>query len=106
MPREAAARLEACGMHERVRVDRRNGLRAGPSCPAAYVVEQTVERYDEASRAWAEAAGRPVAPGGFSPLCPAGGSVAAPSLRIGWPGDGARFVLDPDRPRAQQRLGV
>lgn len=106
MPREAAARLEACGMHERVRVDRRNGLRAGPSCPAAYVVERTVERYDEASRAWAEAAGRPVAPGGFSPLCPAGGSVAAPSLRIGWPGDGARFVLDPDRTRAQQRLGV
>jgi penicillin-binding protein 1C len=113
MPREARDALPPCAMHERVRVDRRNGLRAGPACPAAYVVERTFEQYDEATRAWAATAGRVVAPERFSPLCPPGpggaGSgepgVVAP-LRIGWPGDGAEFVLDPGRPSVQQQLSV
>ena len=110
MPRAASEALAACAMHETVRVDRRNGLRAGPGCPAAFVVERTFERHDEATRAWAEAAGRPLAPEAFSPLC-AGAVVrddrgAASRLRIGWPGEGAEFVLDPDRPRAQQQLSV
>ena len=107
MTRAASEALSPCGMHETVRVDRRNGLRAGPSCPAAFVRETTFERYDESTRAWAAAAGRTVAPERFSPLCPGvpepGGGV---SLRIGWPGDGAEFVLDPDRPQAQQQLSV
>lgn len=99
--------LAPCGMHETVRVDRRNGLRAGPTCPAAFVVERAFERHDEATRAWAAAAGRTVAPDRFSPLCPGTpGPEGATPLRIGWPGDGAEFVLDPDRPGAQQQLSV
>jgi penicillin-binding protein 1C len=94
-------------MHETVRVDRRNGLRAGPACPPAFVAERTFERYDEETRAWASAAGRTTAPEQLSPLCP--GVPEPPGaawLRIGWPGDGAEFVLDPERPQAQQQLSV
>lgn len=107
MTRAARDALAPCGMHETVRVDRRNGLRAGPSCPGAFVVERAFERHDDATRAWAAAAGRTVAPDRFSPLCPGTpGPEGAAGLRIGWPGDGAEFVLDPDRPRAQQQLSV
>jgi len=107
MTRRAADSLAPCAMHETVRVDRRNGLRAGPACSPAFVVERTFERYDEATRAWAAGAGRAVAPEQFSPLCPGVPEQAgAPWLRIGWPGDGAEFVLDPDRPSAQQQLSV
>ncbi len=107
MPLAGRAALAPCAMHETVRVDRRNGLRAGPACPAAFVVERAFERHDEETRAWAAAAGRPVAPDRFSPLCPGTpGSEGATPLRIGWPGDGAEFVVDPERPRAQQQLSV
>jgi penicillin-binding protein 1C len=107
MTRGAADSLAPCVMHETVRVDRRNGLRAGPTCSPAFVVERTFERYDEETRTWAAGAGRAAAPERFSPLCPGVPErVGAPSLRIGWPGDGAEFVLDPDRPSAQQQLSV
>ena len=107
MPRAAREALRPCGMHETVRVDRRNGLRAGPACPPAFVAERTFERYDEETRAWASAAGRTTAPEQFSPLCPGVPEPAGAAwLRIGWPGDGAEFVLDPDRPQAQQQLSV
>jgi len=51
MPRAAREALRPCEMHETVRVDRRNGLRAGPACPPAFVAERTFERYDEETRA-------------------------------------------------------
>jgi penicillin-binding protein 1C len=102
--------VSTCLMHETVRIDRRNGLRAGPGCAAEHVLERTFERYERAERAWAAGAGRPTAPDAFSPLCPGGptpsGAPGATSVRIGWPADGADFVIDPDRARAQQRLQV
>jgi penicillin-binding protein 1C len=105
MTRAARDALEACPMHEVVRIDRRNELRAGPGCPSAVVEERRFERYDPSMRAWAEGAGRPESPATFSPLCP-GAGVEPGGLRIGWPGDGARFVIDPSRPAAQQQLAV
>jgi penicillin-binding protein 1C len=110
MPREAAERLGTCRMHEHVRVDRRNGLRAGASCPAAFVEERVFERFDGMYAAWAHAAKRDVAPEEYSPLCPAGDAErekgGAARLRIGWPRDGARFIVDPERSRAEQVLRV
>ncbi|WP_437301981.1 penicillin-binding protein 1C [Sorangium sp. So ce388] len=102
LPRGDAAAIAPCDMHEAVRVDRRNGLRAG-ACPDAAVEERVFERYDAELTAWARAAGRPVAPDEASPLCGAlpgrdGGSGAgAPGapVRVAYPPDGARFVLDP-----------
>ncbi|XXX71777.1 penicillin-binding protein 1C [Sorangium sp. So ce134] len=99
LPRGDAAALAPCDMHEAVRVDRRNGLRAG-ACPDAAVEERVFERYDAELAAWARAAGRPMAPEDASPLCgplPGGGGVppAGARVRVAYPPDGARFVLDP-----------
>lgn len=108
VPREDAAELAACDMHERVRVDRRNGLRAGAGCADAEVEERVFERYDARLRAWARAAGRPIAPEERSPRCgrPAGEGDARPRERarrvgIAFPADGARFVIDPSIASAQ-----
>jgi len=105
MTRSARDAVEACPMHEVVRIDRRNGLRAGPTCPSSDVEERTFESYDPSMRAWADAAGRPQPPARTSPLCP-GPGVQPGGLRIGWPTQGARFVIDPSRPAAQQQLSV
>jgi penicillin-binding protein 1C len=108
MPADARDTLPTCAVHERVLVDRRNGLRAGPDCPAAFVEERTFERLAGPFGAWAQAAGRATPPERFSPLCP--GTTArdrvASRVRIGWPNDGASFVLDPQRPRAEQALFI
>ncbi len=105
MTRDAREALPACSMHEIVRIDRRNGLRAGPGCGRSFIEERTFERFEPAFAAWAEAAGRSRAPVSYSPMCP-GPRVDPSGLRIGWPDDGARFVIDPDRPAALQRLPV
>ncbi|WP_437642387.1 penicillin-binding protein 1C [Sorangium sp. So ce854] len=99
LPRGDAAALSPCDMHEVVRIDRRNGLRAG-ACPDAVVEERVVERHDAALTAWARAAGRPIAPDEASPLCGPlpggdGAAAAAARVRVAYPPDGARFVLDP-----------
>jgi penicillin-binding protein 1C len=99
LPRDDARALAPCDMHELVRVDRRNGLRAGAACPAAHVEERAFERHDALLSAWARAAGRPLAPDAASPLCggdpaPAAGRPGA-RLRVAYPPDGARFLLDP-----------
>jgi penicillin-binding protein 1C len=110
MPPAARSALKPCDLHESVAIDRRTGLRAGPACPAAVVTERAFERYDGPLRAWATAAGRPVAPVDDSPLCPlapmAMSNAAHGVLRIGWPNTGTRFVIDPDRSPAEQRLRV
>jgi penicillin-binding protein 1C len=89
---------ERCAMHERVAIDRRTGLRAGPGCPEDAVEERTFEAFPPAFAAWAAAAGRPVAPEASSPLCPAPAASSparAGRLRVAYPPDGARFTLDP-----------
>jgi penicillin-binding protein 1C len=105
-----------CSMHERVRIDRRNGLRAGSGCGASDVEERVLERYPPELAAWAEAAGRPLVPREWSPNCPGDGAADAPDdparafpaqgPRIAYPVAGARFVIDPDRPREVQQLRV
>ncbi len=107
MSPDAAARLAPCPMHVQVAIDERNGLRAGPTCPTALVSMRTFEHYDESMTAWATAAERPLAPPGFSPLCPGSSEPStAGGMRIGWPRSGAHFVLDPDRARDGQMLMV
>jgi penicillin-binding protein 1C len=106
----ARASLAPCAMHERVRLDVRNGLRAA-TCAPSLTREQTFEHFEAPFAAWARTAGRDLAPREQTPLCagarardPNGAAVA--TLHIGYPHDGARFVVDPDRPRAQQTLAV
>jgi penicillin-binding protein 1C len=105
-----------CAMHERVDVDRRNGLRAGPGCAPAVVANMVFERFAPEFVSWADAVGRPVAPRDWSPDCPGpsswpdreGGASAVDDARprIEYPPPGARFAIDPDRPREAQRLDI
>lgn len=96
------APTSSCEMHERVRIDVRNGLRAGPSCPAAFVEERVFERYEPRYAAWAEAASRPTAKREWSPQCPGeDGPVSGGKARIVFPLDGSRFELDPTATSAQ-----
>lgn len=96
-----------CAMHEHVKIDVRNGLRATPSCPSQFVEEKTFERHDGSFASWARSASRPVAPIETSPLC--GGRSAATSagaIAIRYPHDGARFLLDPARSLSSQAISV
>src|SRR5690606_5086044 len=92
----------SCDLHVEIRVDPENGLRAGPGC--ASVERRVFEAYPASYHAWAARAGRPLPPSGDSPRCPGArpGDAARPS--IAFPFDGARFVIDPSLPRAQQQL--
>ncbi len=109
--RAVGAERSVCTMHARVRIDRRNGLRAGPGCAEGDVAERVFERFSPEFASWAEAAGRPVEPRVWSPDCVGTGEMdpspdedGAP--RIVYPLPGARFVIDPERPRELQRLDV
>ncbi|MEP7120602.1 MAG: penicillin-binding protein 1C [Byssovorax sp.] len=88
-----------CSMHERVEIDKRNGLRATPSCPRSEIEERTFERFDARVAAWARAVGRNLAPERRSPLCPGSTEPEAPlttgKLRVAYPPDAAVFSLDP-----------
>ncbi|MBX3224078.1 MAG: penicillin-binding protein 1C [Labilithrix sp.] len=107
VPRSAL--LAPCAMHETVKIDVRNGLLATPSCPARFVAERTFERFDGPFASWAHAIGREGAPSEASPLCGSArggervaGGRGAPAIR--YPRDGARFLVDPDRPRSAQAI--
>ncbi len=99
---------QACTMHETVKIDIRNGLRATPSCPAEVVRARVFERFDGPFAAWAHASGRSenAAPLEESPLCPKsfGWKSVAKGGVIRYPHDGARFAVDPDRPLGAQSI--
>ncbi|HET9934558.1 MAG TPA: penicillin-binding protein 1C, partial [Polyangiaceae bacterium] len=101
--------LSSCDMHERVRLNRQDGLRAGSTCARDEVVERTFERFPPEYLAWATAASRPLAPRDFSPMCPDAPHPVEPreaAIRILYPADGARFAIDPERPASVQLLSV
>ncbi len=83
----------SCEMHERVRIERDSGLRAGPACSDAD--ERVFERYPAAYASWAAEAHRPLAPRDFAPRCPGPKLSEDGGLVVVFPPAGARFVLDP-----------
>jgi hypothetical protein len=102
--------LETCAMHESVAIERRSGRRAGPTCDPRDVETRVFERFPPEYAAWAQAAHRDVAPEEWSTSCaPAPGSRTAYDahrVAVAWPRDGATFLVDPGRPRAQQAIAV
>ncbi len=105
--RDEAAELPFCDLHEEVAIDAATGRRAGSGGHCERVVRKTFERFAPEYASWAAGANRPTAPTGFSPDCP-DEAAAAPigPLSIRAPLAGARFVIDPDRPRDVQQLPV
>jgi penicillin-binding protein 1C len=110
LPAGDASHAPTCSVHERVRVDRRSGLRAGPDCPDDMTEERTFERWGAPYDTWAARMGRPVPPAESSPACPIAeateGSAAGATPRVSYPFDGERFVVDPERPPALQMLQI
>ncbi|NOU32042.1 MAG: penicillin-binding protein 1C [Polyangiaceae bacterium] len=101
--------LHACTMHEPVRVDARNGLRAGPGCGPQVTATRVFEVFRAPYAEWASGVGRADAPRGFSPACPGDGVANDPTdggLHVVYPHDGARFILDAERTAAVQTLQV
>ncbi len=75
------------------------------------------ERWSPPYTDWARRMGRPLVPEGSAPECPVddgvqpgpeqgGGAGQDGSARITYPFDGARFVIDPDRPLDLQVLEI
>ena len=94
-----------CSMHEQVRLDARNALLAGSTCPQEQTRLEVFEVYDATYHAWAKASGRPLAPESWSEHCPGTREPAATSgakLAIRYPYPGAVFLQDPSLPDSSQ----
>src|SRR5262249_54262402 len=93
----------ACAMHQTVRIDTRNGLRAGPGCPDKFVEARSYEAFDSMYASCASLSARPLASDQYSPLCPyrpgqrderEKDRVARDGTRVTFPLDGSTFVVD------------
>jgi penicillin-binding protein 1C len=122
LPEGDADHAPPCATHRRVRLDVRNGLRAGPGCTSEVTTERVFERWRQPYAEWARRTNRALAPEASSPACPTDDGAAdledtpgddgdagtrdplAP--RITYPFDGARFVIDPERPADLQLLEI
>jgi penicillin-binding protein 1C len=96
---------EECRFHRPVRVDVRNGLRAGPGCPARFVMQRPLLDLPDDYRAWARAARLELAPQAESRLC-AGTEPreGPPRLVITSPRARGRILRDPEVPQALSTL--
>ncbi|MBE7472244.1 MAG: PBP1A family penicillin-binding protein [Anaerolineales bacterium] len=108
--------------HQRIALDRRNGLRAGVGCPLEFVAFQTFTLYPAEAQAWAKKQAIPQPPGAYSPLCPnestnqrmANGEIISsapllprsPALLFTSPDQGSTFRLVPNIPVEKQKIRV
>lgn len=89
---------ESCRFHTRVRIDRRNGLRAGPFCAEQDVVRREMLDLPAEYAYWARRQRLDVAPSQYSPFCPLDPDALAPRVAIKEPRDTMRLLFDPDTP--------
>ncbi len=96
-----------CPFHQRLRVDRRNGLLAGPHCPLPHVARLPFVLVPPRYSTWAAALRMPQAPTSYSPLCPSQGSKRiASTLQIRTPLNNARYLVDPTVPKAFSTIAL
>jgi penicillin-binding protein 1C len=95
---------ELCHFHARVRIDARNGLRAGPSCPKDFVRERAMLDLPATYESWAADQRLEIAPKALSPLCRDASYGAAARVTIREPRPNARFLWDPDTPKEAAAL--
>ncbi len=91
--------VQTCSYHATVRIDRRNGLRAGPSCPNAFVEVRHLLDLPEEYDVWARDQHLEVAPRQQSPLCPGDAPEGPVRVSIREPRDRSRYLFDPDTPK-------
>jgi penicillin-binding protein 1C len=93
-------------VYQSIALDRRNGLRAGPDCPSAFVEHRTFAVLPPDVAGWARDKGWPQSPTAYSPLCQ-GTSAQTESgtwLRIVSPEANDAYERDPLIPAADQKL--
>ena len=94
-----------CDVHQRLRVDRANGLLAGPGCPVETTEETVAVVLPPEYDAWLNAQGQTLPPRAFSPRCPSQRSASPHGdLRILHPVAESEYLFDPSIPPSQQRL--
>lgn len=87
-----------CPFHIDVKLDARNGLLAGPQCPAAQVIRKPMLVLPEVYVTWARRQRLEIAPTRESPLCPTV-APSTPRIAITEPRASSRYLYDPDTPR-------
>lgn len=94
-----------CEHHRKLRIDARNGLLAGATCPAQFVTERAFEVLPPQYAAWQAEHSRRAPPSSYSPLCPEKGPAAG-SVVVTWPRRGEVFVIEPGYARETQSLAL
>ncbi|MBI2375665.1 MAG: penicillin-binding protein 1C [Deltaproteobacteria bacterium] len=87
---------EPCPFHKKLRLDRRNGLRAGEDCPSEHVIESVVEALPAKFAAWQAAAAK-APPSRYSPLCPRKGGALG-TIVVERPRPGETYLIEPGYP--------
>jgi penicillin-binding protein 1C len=99
-----SAPTERCPFHSQVKLDRRNGLRAGPTCPASEVVTRVMLDLPDTYTQWARRQHLDIAPRQESPLCPSTEESMRPKVAIREPRGTVRLLFDPDTPASASTL--
>lgn len=87
---------EQSNLHKKVKIDRRNNLRAGDACPSFVVTERVFIDYPPEVYSWAVENDQDVMPREFSPLCPGDQpSVGETYLELIYPKEGTVFETAP-----------
>lgn len=94
----------SCPFHARVKLDRRNGLRAGPGCADSDVVTRVMLDLPDVYTQWARGQRLEVAPLQDSPLCPMSEEELEPHVTIREPRGTVRLLFDPDTPASASTL--
>ncbi|MFY0569802.1 penicillin-binding protein 1C [Archangium lansingense] len=98
------APAESCPFHAKIRLDRRNSLRAGPTCPEREVVTRVMLSLPEEYEQWARKQHLDIAPLRESPLCPSRPEELEPKVAIREPKGTVRLLYDPDTPASASTL--
>ncbi len=101
------APTDTCRTHQLVALDARTGLRADASTPASARSMRLFTDYGPRFHAWMQAHGLPLPPTASSAVLTQVRTAAySDRLRVDYPADGARFLLDPHLRRAYQQLSL
>ncbi|HYH96074.1 penicillin-binding protein 1C [Hyalangium sp.] len=99
-----SAPTESCPFHTQVKLDRRNGLRAGPTCPESEVITRMMLDLPDIYTQWARSQHLDIAPRQESTLCPSTEESMTPKVAIREPRGTVRLLFDPDTPASASTL--
>ncbi len=86
--------VENCSVHQKLKIDTRNGLLASGRCPSKYTKEKIFEILPPEYAEWQMKNNKTVAPTKYSPFCPAEGATTN-ALVITSPMQGEIYLIEP-----------